>query len=233
MASAGGIGGKQQLMTRLALAAVHPSENAFAAIEDEWERSFLEHHALILQKVARGTIARLRLRLEQALVTDRAAKAAEICTESFKTTLAGTPNGDCMRSKAGALVGADEGQEDLRQHAPPAAAAPAVSCSVPTEDWLEEMTLWLSEEECVSDDNLRRVMRVVRRLATGEGVKHPISMQFFHRGQAVTIDADIEELVRLGKEFLPQDADKSKGWKLDHPLGKLKKFRTPPQGSNP
>ena len=95
------------------------------------------------------------------------------------------------------------------------------------------MTLWLSEEECVSDDNLRRVMRVVRRLATGEGVKHPISMQFFHRGQAVTIDADIEELVRLGKEFLPQDADKSKGWKLDHPLGKLKKFRTPPQGSNP
>ena len=123
--------------------------------------------------------------------------------------------------------------DDFECTAPPAAAAPAVSCRVPTEDWLAEMTLWLSEEERVSDGNLRSVMRVVRKLATGEGVEHPISMHFFHRGQAVTIDADMEELVRLGKEFLPRDADKSKGWKLDHPLGKLKKFRAPPQGSNP
>ena len=123
------------------------------------------------------------------------------------------------------MVFADD-DDDFQSTAPPSTplAAPATSSGVPAEQWLEEMTMWLSEER-VSDGNLRSVMRVVRRLAMGEGVEHPASMKFFRRGQAVSIDADMEELVRLGKEFLPREDDKSKGWKLDHPLGKLKKFQ--------
>lgn len=76
-----------------------------------------------------------------------------------------------------------------------------------------------------SATNTSRVMRQVRPLAGGEGIKHPRSEKegcVFAKGKPVTLGDDLEALFGEAYEFEnTHGEDRGHGWLLRHPIKKL------------
>lgn len=90
-------------------------------------------------------------------------------------------------------------------------------------DWVDEMQRFFTGT--ISESNLKSTIRVIRKLASGEGIDHPQKVATFRRGVPVRIDDDVETLIAEADNFLPREEDKSRGWKLLHPLRKMQRFQ--------
>lgn len=94
-------------------------------------------------------------------------------------------------------------------------------------EWLEAIQEWLLTKNGCSASNAERVLRVLRRLASGEGVAHTQSAgSVFMAGEALRLDADGKKLFAEGVEWVERGGgDPSHGWLLRHPLGKFYSFQ--------
>ena len=93
-------------------------------------------------------------------------------------------------------------------------------------EWIGGMRRYLAAR--VSDANLRSVMRVVERLASGQGVDSGglrTRTPTFRKGQPVSMATDFAALRAEANVWLRPEDDPGHGWRLDHPLGKLALFQ--------
>jgi hypothetical protein len=93
------------------------------------------------------------------------------------------------------------------------------------QNWVEEIEAWLRPTH--SDDNMRTVMRVVRRLAAGVGVDTGPSNgnRVFLPSAPVDMATDLVALRAEANAFLPPENDPGHGWRLNHPIGKMLLFQ--------
>ena len=81
-----------------------------------------------------------------------------------------------------------------------------------------------------TEDNVRKCMRKIRRLVTGQGVSHEHRSDVFMRGVPVVPSDDLKELRMRANKWLPYTrakgrADRSGGWALTHPIAKLQLYK--------
>ena len=92
------------------------------------------------------------------------------------------------------------------------------------EGWLSAMREYFREK--LSDPNLRNVMKVAERLASGAGSRcHTKHDGVFCEGRPITMATDFEALRREANAWLHPDDDPGHGWRLDHPIGKCMLFQ--------
>ena len=84
----------------------------------------------------------------------------------------------------------------------------------------------------VSHSNRRSIMRVMRKLVSGEGIAHRSRPgERFLAGHPLCLSDDLEEVRAAAAEWLPYRKndpnclDKGHGWALNHPLVWLIKYR--------
>lgn len=94
--------------------------------------------------------------------------------------------------------------------------------------WLDDMQTYLIEQEHLSSQNLRSVMRQVEKLVRGVGVtyQHWPPGVSFGAGQQVTLHEDFEALHAHAVEFEHlYGRDRGNGWLLRHPITKLARYQ--------
>lgn len=92
------------------------------------------------------------------------------------------------------------------------------------EGWLSAMREYFRPK--LSEPNLRNVMKVAERLASGAGSRcHTKHDGVFCEGRPITMATDFEALRREANEWLHPDDDPGHGWRLDHPIGKCILFQ--------
>jgi hypothetical protein len=95
-------------------------------------------------------------------------------------------------------------------------------------DWLEEMEVYLKNEEQLSYQNHRSVMRQVEKLVAGVGITyhHWNEGVYFMKGQTIQLSDDFgtmhDEAVAFENEH---GRDLGNGWLLRHPIKKLENFQ--------
>ena len=100
------------------------------------------------------------------------------------------------------------------------------------EIFLSKFREFLRYQDKISDSNERSVMRQVRKLALGEGIRYESEKygwpegKYFRRGEKITLMHDIVELMdeAMGCEA-KWGRDRGNGWLLSHPLKKLLIFQ--------
>ena len=85
---------------------------------------------------------------------------------------------------------------------------------------------WCTSSASLSEANTKSVMRVVKKLVSGEGVAHSGKPgETFYEGVKVSLEHDLEKMQKEAAEWLPykgNDAvDKGHGWALNHPIQKM------------
>ena len=106
--------------------------------------------------------------------------------------------------------------------APPLTEAERAALESASGEWIGGMRRYLAAR--VSDANLRSVMRVVERLASGQGVDSGglrTRTPTFRKGQPVSMATDFAALRAEANVWLRPEDDPGHGWRLDHPIGKL------------
>lgn len=97
-----------------------------------------------------------------------------------------------------------------------------------SEKWLDALQTYLVEEEQLSEQNLRSVMRQVEKLVSGMGVtyRHWDEGVVFGRQQKVTLRDDFDALHAEAVEFENRHGrDLGNGWLLRHPITKLARYQ--------
>jgi len=93
--------------------------------------------------------------------------------------------------------------------------------------WLEELEVYLQDEEKISEQNLRSVMRQVKKLVHGEGITyhHWAEGVVFHP-KRISLQDDFEELHAQAVDFENEHGrDLGNGWLVRHPITKLANFQ--------
>ena len=106
--------------------------------------------------------------------------------------------------------------------APPLTEAERAALERASGEWIGGMRRYLAAR--VSNANLRSVMRVVERLASGQGVDSGglrTRTPTFRKGQPVSMATDFAALRAEANVWLRPEDDPGHGWRLDHPIGKL------------
>eukprot|EP00966_Prymnesium_polylepis_P072855 1691836-Prymnesium_polylepis.2 len=90
------------------------------------------------------------------------------------------------------------------------------------------MDEWLSTK--VSDTNRKNCIRVLKKLTTGEGIKHKNKPgEVFMKGYRLDIEDDLVAMRLVAKVWLPYSGpfklDKGNGWALNHPLSWFQKYK--------
>ena len=85
---------------------------------------------------------------------------------------------------------------------------------------------WCASSASLSEANTKSVVRVVKKLVSGEGVAHSGKPgETFYEGVKVSLEHDLEKVQKEAAEWLPykgNDAiDKGHGWALNHPIQKM------------
>lgn len=100
------------------------------------------------------------------------------------------------------------------------------------EIFLSKFREFLRYQDKISDSNERSVMRQVRKLALGEGIRYESEKygwpegKYFRRGEKITLMHDIVELMDEAMECEAKwGRDRGNGWLLSHPLKKLLIFQ--------
>lgn len=90
------------------------------------------------------------------------------------------------------------------------------------EAWVKDMEYYLSELAGNSDSNVQRVMCTVRKLVSGEGVRHPQTQEYFHKNKAIHLGLDFRQMLDEATEWVYENGgDKGNGWLIEHPVKKL------------
>jgi hypothetical protein len=97
---------------------------------------------------------------------------------------------------------------------------------------LQTFQEFLDRHDKISDQNARNVMRQVRKLVLGEGVRYESPKYawpegcYFLRGTKVTLASDFVDLLQQASEAEDRwGQDRGNGWLLSHPLKKLLNFQ--------
>ena len=97
---------------------------------------------------------------------------------------------------------------------------------------LSKFREFLRYQDKISDSNERSVMRQVKKLALGEGIRYESEKygwpegKYFRRGEKITLMHDIVELMDEAMECEAKwGRDRGNGWLLSHPLKKLLIFQ--------
>jgi hypothetical protein len=97
---------------------------------------------------------------------------------------------------------------------------------------LQTFQEFLDLHDKISDQNARNVMRQVRKLVKGEGIRYESPKYgwpadcFFLRGTKVTLASDFVDLLQQAVEAEDRwGHDRGNGWLLSHPLKKLLNFQ--------
>mmetsp|Transcript_12970 Transcript_12970/g.32751 ORF Transcript_12970/g.32751 Transcript_12970/m.32751 type:complete len:310 (+) Transcript_12970:132-1061(+) len=100
------------------------------------------------------------------------------------------------------------------------------------ENFLTKFQDFLEYEDRISHQNMRNVMRQVRKLATGEGIRYESPTYgwpedcYFKKGEKITPMSDILELMIEGQACEDKwGRDHGNGWLISHPLKKLLLFQ--------
>ncbi len=101
-----------------------------------------------------------------------------------------------------------------------------------TDNYLSKFREFLQYHNMISDQNLRNVMRQVRKLAFGDGVRYESPRYgwpedcYFKRGEKIGPLSDIVQLMEEAQECEDKwGRDHGNGWLLSHPLKKLLLFQ--------
>lgn len=97
-----------------------------------------------------------------------------------------------------------------------------------TAEWLAEMETYLIENENLSYQNHRSVMRQVEKLSSGHGITyhHWPAGVFFGKGQMVDLTWNLEALYDEACDFEDEHGrDLGNGWLLRHPIRKMNNFQ--------
>ena len=100
------------------------------------------------------------------------------------------------------------------------------------EIFLSKFREFLRFQDRISDSNERSVMRQVRKLALGEGIRYESERygwpagKYFRKGEKITLMHDIVELMDEAMDCEAKwGRDRGNGWLLSHPLKKLLIFQ--------
>jgi len=100
------------------------------------------------------------------------------------------------------------------------------------EKYLVKFQEFLEYQDCISPQNVRNVMRQVRKLASGEGIRYESPRYgwpkgcYFKKGVKITPMSDIIELMEEGQDCENKyGRDHGNGWLISHPLKKLLLFQ--------
>lgn len=100
------------------------------------------------------------------------------------------------------------------------------------ENFLSKFEFFLQYHDKISEQNIRNVMKQVRKLAAGDGIRYESRQYgwpencYFRRGEKITPLSDIVELMEEGQECENKwGRDHGNGWLLSHPLKKLLLFQ--------
>ena len=93
---------------------------------------------------------------------------------------------------------------------------------------LDDIDLFLSTRMSVY--NRKACMRVIRKLASGEGVSHKRKPdETFWEGHRLTLEDDLVQIRKVAAAWLPhrgkEALDKGHCWALYHPLGWLIRYK--------
>jgi hypothetical protein len=85
---------------------------------------------------------------------------------------------------------------------------------------------WCTSSASLSEANTKSVVRVVKKLVSGEGVAHSGKPgETFYEGVKVSLEHELEKMQKEAAEWLPykgNDAvDKGHGYALNHPIQKM------------
>jgi len=95
-------------------------------------------------------------------------------------------------------------------------------------DWMEDMEGYLIEEENLSQQNFRSVMRQVSRLATGVGITYSRwdDNIVFYKRTCIDLSWNFNALYDQAVEFENEHGrDLGNGWLLRHPIKKMQNFQ--------
>mmetsp|Transcript_22317 Transcript_22317/g.32945 ORF Transcript_22317/g.32945 Transcript_22317/m.32945 type:complete len:245 (+) Transcript_22317:82-816(+) len=99
-------------------------------------------------------------------------------------------------------------------------------------NFLDLFETYLVRNDKISDQNLRSVMRQVRKLANGEGIRYESPRygwpegKYFRKGFKISPSDDFVELMMEAEECENEwGRDRGNGWLLSHPLKKLLNFQ--------
>ena len=102
-------------------------------------------------------------------------------------------------------------------------------CSrVSPDDFLDKLQDYLVNVENASSANIARVLRSMKKLSSGQGVRAPQWPDdcYLLRGQKVGPEANVAELIERGRECEEDwGRDLGNGWLYSHPLRKLAMFQ--------
>ena len=93
---------------------------------------------------------------------------------------------------------------------------------------VKAVELFLTQRDTA--DNVRKCMKKIRRLVSGQGVPHKERSDVFMQGVPVTPSDDLEELRARANAWLPYTlakgrVDRTGGWTLNHPITKLQLYK--------
>jgi hypothetical protein len=96
------------------------------------------------------------------------------------------------------------------------------------DEWLDEFKEYLKNVEEVSEGNFRNVIKQVTKLVNGEGItcRHWEKGVYFYKGKKITLSTDFSALRIEAIEFEDTHGeDPGHGWRLTHPIQKLRNFQ--------
>lgn len=93
---------------------------------------------------------------------------------------------------------------------------------------LEAVEAFLKQRDTA--DNVRKCMKKIRRLVSGQGVSHKDRSDVFMQGTAVLPSHDLEDIRLRANKWLPYTratgrVDRTGGWTLNHPIAKLQLYK--------
>jgi hypothetical protein len=94
--------------------------------------------------------------------------------------------------------------------------------SIDCDEWVKDMEYYFSKLQGNSVSNVQRVMCTVRKLVSGEGVRHPQTQTYFLRNKAIHLGFDFREMLDEATEWVYENGgDRGNGWLIEHPVKKL------------
>jgi hypothetical protein len=95
--------------------------------------------------------------------------------------------------------------------------------NIPNEEWMDDMQRYFREIVNNSDTNVERVMKVVHKLVTANGVNHVENKRaWFRKNVKVHLSNDFQSMYHEAAEWVVKNGgDRGHGWLIEHPIKKL------------
>lgn len=93
--------------------------------------------------------------------------------------------------------------------------------NVSSKDWVADMEHYFRDILENSFNNVQRVMNVVEKLVSGQGIKHPSTGAYFKKNKKIKLTDDFSAMLDEAKEWVDENGgDRGNGWLIEHPIKK-------------